>query len=365
MSTQNLSSGIWTVGHLGSFTPQSDLSLFGNHNDSPMISGQWGGQAYGIDLSFVAHPHVEADHPSGLAKVEINFSSSPTTTETAHAGETMGPHSNSTDTCHVIEVLTRPEARQRKTILVTGASGGMGTAICDHLAQKGYNLILAARNLEKLSEQARELKSKFGGYYVPVAIDFNDAKSMQDLAHKLSVELDGLVLMPPRIPPSSEVLPENNVWMSVFEQTFVNPLSLIREIVPNMRKEGRSKVVIISGISSVQVISNYALNNSIRAAWLAQAKTLAFAYGERNIHFNTLSIGGAMTPKYVERMKKKAESNGVSFEDQMKEEVSNVPLGKYASLEDISNAVEGLLGSMTDHMTGANFLLDGGFIKTY
>ena len=107
------------------------------------------------------------------------------------------------------------------------------------------------------------------------------------------------------------------------------------------------------------------MNNSIRAAWAAQAKTLAFAYGEKNIHFNTVSIGGAMTPKYTERMEQKAQTNGVTLEVQMQEEVANVPLRKYASMQDIANAVYGLLGPFSDHITGANVLLDGGYTQSY
>lgn len=377
MNTHLIGTDIWTArphfyGSDITLFPGSSPTVWDSNCHLDTVSGQSSGYRYGINLS-VTHgdhgrgkQHADARIPHTLATVNIDITPVINASKPATTGAPVATETNqSSETCHVIEVLNRPDAKERKTILVTGASGGMGTGICELLAQQGLNLILAARNLEKLSSQARELKNKFGGHYVPARVDFNDTKSIQELCEKLSIELDGLVLMPPRIPPATDVLPENNVWMSVFEQTFVNPLALVKGLLPRMKSQSRSKVVIISGISSVQVVSHYALNNAIRAAWAAQAKTLAFAYGEQGIHFNTLSIGGAMTPKYVERMQAKAQANGVSFDEQMAEEVANVPLRKYATLEDIANAVFGLLSPFSDHITGANILLDGGFTKSY
>ena len=55
----------------------------------------------------------------------------------------------------------------------------------------------------------------------------------------------------------------------------------------------------------------------------------------------------------------------LSYEKIMEEKTNNVTLRKYASLENVCEAVNGLLGSFSDHMTGANFLCDGGFLKVY
>ncbi len=64
-------------------------------------------------------------------------------------------------------------------------------------------------------------------------------------------------------------------------------------------------------------------------------------------------------------MKNEAIEKNINFENVMMEKTSNVPLNKYASLEDICNAIDGLLNHFSDHMTGSNFMCDGGFIKVY
>ena len=75
--------------------------------------------------------------------------------------------------------------------------------------------------------------------------------------------------------------------------------------------------IIISGISSVQVLGYYAASNVIRCAWVAEAKTLAFALGERGIHVNTLSLGGTLAPWYRAGLERRAANAGVTFEERL------------------------------------------------
>jgi 3-oxoacyl-[acyl-carrier protein] reductase len=127
----------------------------------------------------------------------------------------------------------------------------------------------------------------------------------------------------------------------------------------------RAKIVMISGISSAQVLSHYATANVIRCAWLAQAKTLAFALGPKGIHINTLSLGGTMSPWYRDGLEGRAKGAGRAFEAQLAEETSNVPLRKYGEPSEVAAAVEGLLSDFSDHMTGLNIMHDGGFTRAY
>jgi 3-oxoacyl-[acyl-carrier protein] reductase len=149
----------------------------------------------------------------------------------------------------------------------------------------------------------------------------------------------------------------------------VGPLSLLKVATATMKPDPaigrRSKIVIISGISSAQVMGHYASSNVIRCAWLAEAKTLAFALGDQGIHVNTLSLGGTLTPGYTASLEKRAAKAGITFEQHVAEETSNVPLRKYDTPDEVAAAVEGLLSAFSDHMTGVNVLHDGGFTRAY
>ena len=259
-----------------------------------------------------------------------------------------------------------------KTILVTGATGGIGLAVCRCLAKAGISLVLAARDSGKLQAVCAELSSTFPGTYAWISVDMTRDDSISQFAKELvarNMTLDGVVLMPPQDPPTNDPLPSSEKWREILQNGFIGPLALLKVAIstmtPDPAKGRRCKVVIISGISSAQVMGNYASSNVVRCAWLAEAKTLAFALGDRGIHVNTLSLGGTLTAGYAASLEKRAADAGATVAQRLSEETSNVPLRKYGTPDEVAGAVEGLLSTFSDHMTGLNVLHDGGFTRAY
>lgn len=258
------------------------------------------------------------------------------------------------------------------TILLTGATGGIGLAVGRRLAASGYRLVLAARNAERLRAVAAELASSAGGEPEWISVDMTQDESIESFAAELAgrgIELQGVVLMPPQESPTNDPFPANAKWRQLLQGSFIGPLALLKAAIAAMHPDPangkRCKVVVISGMSSVQVMGHYATSNVIRCAWLAEAKTLAFALGGRGIHVNTLSLGGTLTPDYTASLQRRADAAGVTFEQRLQEETANIPLGKYGAPAEVAAAVEGLLSPFSDHMTGVNLLHDGGFTRAY
>ncbi len=254
-------------------------------------------------------------------------------------------------------------------ILVTGSTGGIGTSVSHLLASKGHNLILVARNMERLDKLSSDLKDKHPHLqFLTLSVDMGSQEAIQRFGLQLSQlnpSIKGIVVMPPQVPPTEDCLPNPEIWQNIYNQSFIGPLSVLKIGLQHSSKSERCKVVIVSGISSAQVLSHYATANVIRLAWLAEAKTLAFSLGPSKIHVNTISFGGVMTPLYTQKIVNKAHNSSVTFEEQMASEVSNVPLRKYASTHEAAVAIEGLLSPFTDHITGMNILCDGGFTRAY
>lgn len=254
------------------------------------------------------------------------------------------------------------------TYLVTGATGGIGQAICRRLAAGGHLLVLMARDRARLDGFNAELDGRHRIFPADIAED-RSAEDFLAFMKSEGVTLDGAVLMPPQPHADSEPTPPPEVWRQLFQTSFIGPLSMLKAAIDGMSPDPaagrRAKVVIISGISSAQVLSHYATANVIRTAWLGQAKTLAFAYGPRGIHINTLSLGGTLSPWYRDKISERADKAGRSFEDQLLAETDNVPLRKYGEPDEVAAVVEGLLSPLSDHMTGLNILHDGGFTRAY
>jgi 3-oxoacyl-[acyl-carrier protein] reductase len=226
----------------------------------------------------------------------------------------------------------------QKTVLVTGATGGIGKALCQRLADQGYSLILAARDVDKLENDCKSLAQGRNASFSFLHVDMSNDDSVSAFASKLSdlrVSLVGAVMMPPQIPPTNDCLPPTETWRTIFQNSFIGPLAVLKAAIDNMQPDvaagRRSKVVIVSGISSAQVLGHYATSNVLRCAWLAEAKTLAFALGDRGIHVNTVSLGGTLTDGYRAGLQKRADNANLSYEQRLAEETSNVPLRKYGT----------------------------------
>lgn len=205
-----------------------------------------------------------------------------------------------------------------------------------------------------------------------ISVDMASDQSVEAFSNRLKsleVRLDGAVLMPPQPHTANDPMPESEVWRTLFQTSFIGPLATLKAAIaqmqPDVSRGERAKIVIISGITSAQVLGHYATSNVIRTAWLGEAKTLAFALGQRNIHVNTLSCGGTLTPGYRESIAKRAAAAGQSYDERLDAETDNVPLRKYGEPSEVAAAVDGLLSSFSDHLTGLNILHDGGFTRAY
>lgn len=257
------------------------------------------------------------------------------------------------------------------TVLITGASGGIGSALSLRLALNGTRLVLTARDADNLTVLAESLpKPRLPHIIIPA--DLSDEKSIADFSTELiqqNIFLTGAVLMPPQPHRSNEPMPSSETWQQLFNESFIGPLAMLKAAIAQMNAKPeaglRCKVVIVSGISSAQVLSHYATANVIRCAWVAQAKTLAFALGPRGIHINTLSLGGTLSKWYEDSVRERATKAGKSFEEFLIEDTANVPLRKYGQPQEVASAIEGLLSPFSDHMTGLNIMHDGGFTRAY
>ncbi len=263
-------------------------------------------------------------------------------------------------------------AGHRRTILVTGATGGMGRPLCGALAAAGDDLVLCARSEVPLQVLARDLARDHGGSYRAVPLDMADPESIAGFRGWLqdhAIRLDGAVLMPPQPARTNDPLPEPEAWSRLFQDSFIGPLEVLKHAVaamdPDPQAGRRAKIVIVSGLTSAQVLGHYATGNVLRTAWLGQAKTLAFALGPRGIHVNTVSFGGTLTPHYVGLIEARAAANGVTLAEQIAAETDNVPLRKYGTSEEAARTIQMLLSPVSDHMTGINLLQEGGFTRAY
>lgn len=255
-----------------------------------------------------------------------------------------------------------------KKFLITGATGEIGDFLCHYIGKtfdNNTNLIITARNEEKLINLKNQLNQKYQLNVHVIPSDFSNIDTFGNFDNLIEDGIDGIVIMPPRPIEPKSGLPDYNTWQTSFHSSFMGPADLVRYFIPALEKKAGS-VIFVSGISSCQPLSQYVTNNVLRTAMLGFNKTCADLYGPKNIRFNMVSFGGIMTDTFIKRVENEAMQENIPYEDALSRRFTNVPLRKYADLEEVSGMICFLLDSTpSKHITGQNMLLDGGFTRKY
>ena len=220
---------------------------------------------------------------------------------------------------------------ERKTFIITGASGELGGASARLLAQN-YNLILTGRDLSKLKNLQEELKATNSGRYDIGTLDFiskPSRDSFESYLNQAHTSIAGLVLITPRPQFSGKALiQDEKVWLEVIQNTFTGPMEALKVVLPHLSNP--SKIVVIAGTTSVQLQPEYGPSCVVRRMWTTYTKALSHQLGPQGITINALSPGVVLTNFHQERIQKKSDETGISYDAQMEKEVANIPLRRHA-----------------------------------
>lgn len=235
-------------------------------------------------------------------------------------------------------------------ILVTGASGGIGSAIADQFTKDEQTLILTSSSKDTLTL----LKNKYGNSNFYYNLNFNDSKSLDESLKLISEEHKDLsvIVNNAGITEDSIILRmKQEQWEKVIQANLSSNFSIIKNLLPNMIKQKYGKII---GISSVVAISgNPGQSNYVAAksGMIGFYKSLALEVASRNINVNIISpgfISSPMTDKLNDRQK-----------DQI---LQKIPMNRFGQPNEIANLVKFLSSDYSNYITGQNFHVNGGML---
>ena len=235
---------------------------------------------------------------------------------------------------------------QGKTILVTGASSGIGRAIAIACAQAGASVVLNGRNQQRLQAT---LEALTGDGHLVIAADLTDSKQRQALAEQVPV-LDGVVHcagIGSRV--LCKMLEEQDV-SSVMQANFEAPVLLQAELLREKKIAKEASIVFIASAAATMPSVGNAIYSASKAAIIAYAKCLAQELANRKIRVNCISPAMVWTDLALVG----------ATEEQLHEAEQNYPLKRYAQPEDITGAAIYLLSDASSWVTGSNIELTGG-----
>lgn len=234
-----------------------------------------------------------------------------------------------------------------KTVLITGASSGIGKAVAQKCAAAGATCIITARNSERLNHTLNCLDGE--GHQMLIA-DLCKFETLREEVSNLP-KLDGIVQcagIGQRIP--CKQLTEDDV-NKVMDVNFKAPVLLMSEILQQKKLNKGASIVFLASIASWSGSFGNSVYSASKGAIISYANCLALELAPRAVRVNCISPAMVWTDLILK--------DGMSLE-QLKEDESKYPLKRYGKPDDVANLAIYLLSDASSWMTGSNVKISGG-----
>lgn len=218
---------------------------------------------------------------------------------------------------------------KKKTILLTGASRGIGKAIYKKLEKKYVIIAPARRELDLLDNKSIES-----------FIEKNKEKEIDIIINNAGINF------PQWIEEISDENLENTIQINL-----IAPIRLIRGFVGNMKKNKYGRIINISSAFGIVARGKQVLYSSTKHGINGVTKALALELAQYNILVNSVCPGFAKTDLVVKR----------NSPEKIATLEKDIPLGRLVEPSEIANLVEFLISDKNTYMTGSCIIIDGGF----
>ena len=254
-----------------------------------------------------------------------------------------------------------------KTALVCGSTQGIGKATALELASLGANIVLLARNEDKLKATLTELDSSQGQKHGFLVADFSNPTDLKATIQKYIQAGNKIHILinnsgGPKGGAIKDAAPEE--FLLAFNQHLICNHILVQAIYPVMKEEGYGRIINVISTSVKQPLPNLGVSNTIRGAVANWSKTLANELGGFGITVNNVLPGATNTARLQSIAQIKADQFNETVEDVFIEMASETPMKRIAQPEEIAAAIAFLASPAAAYINGINVPVDGGRTKS-
>ena len=243
--------------------------------------------------------------------------------------------------------MYNPYSLEGKTVLVTGASSGIGRATAIECSRLGAKVVITARHEERLKETLSALE---GDGHQLILCEMTSDDDLTNLVETVPV-LDGLVCNAGinKLVPIRQLKAED--LNHIFEVNTFSSIILLQKLMKKKKLAEDASVVYTSSISGIGAAAvGESMYIASKGALSAFVKAAALECSKKGIRVNAVCPG----------MVKTEMSDAYDLNEGDNEDLKNYPLGRYANPVDIAWAIIYLLSNASSWVTGTNLVIDGG-----
>ncbi len=255
---------------------------------------------------------------------------------------------------------------QGKRALIGGSSRGIGKAIAQQLAESGASVTLMARSEDQLKSIAAGLTYNEGPPHNYLVVDFTDFDSYQKKISKYFETHKVDILVNNTQGPSSGSALEKDVsdYQEAFDLLFKSVVYTTQLALKHMMQNNWGRIINVASISVKEPLGYLVLSNTIRAAVVTWAKSLANEVASDKITVNNILTGYFDTERITDLNKKKSEQMGIPVDKVRKAMEDQVPMKRIGDPNEYGYLVAFLASDKASYITGTNIPIDGGLLKS-
>ena len=247
-----------------------------------------------------------------------------------------------------------------KRVLITGGSRGIGFACAQGFLGEGADVVIAARDSQRLDAAKRELAARAQGKIETMAIDMAAPGAAAKLANAFP-DLDILVNNAGAIPGGDILAIDEAKWRAAWDLKVFGYVNLAREMFNRMRAKKRGVIVNVIGLGGERHNFNYVAG----AAGNASLMSFTHAMGAHSTDHGIRVVGvnpGLVATERMEFLMRTRAKNELGDAERWKELVGklDLPFGRPASAEEIANVVVFLASDRAGYISGDVVRVDGG-----
>jgi NAD(P)-dependent dehydrogenase (short-subunit alcohol dehydrogenase family) len=242
--------------------------------------------------------------------------------------------------------------------LVTGASKGIGVAICERLAAEGARIVASGRDTTALDRLAARLSAEHGAETVLVPADLADPDAVTPLADAAWRAFNGLDLLVNNAGMSitgPATAMSRADWDTVRAVNLHSPAMLAADLGGRMADAGRGRIVTIGSAAALRALPEHYAYCASKAALVMATKVLALELGPRGVRANSICPTVVLTEMGTRVWGDAARSAPM---------LARIPAGHFAMPEDVAAAVAYLASPGAEIVNGTDLVLDGGYLAT-
>ena len=237
-----------------------------------------------------------------------------------------------------------------KKIFITGASGGIGSAICKKFIDKNFTLVLTASSDEKVEK----LKDIYGDNNFYYKINLADSEILDTCLKEVAKNHKDISVIVNNAGVTEDNLifrMKNEQWNKVIQTNLNSNYQIIKSLLPNMLSKKYGKIIGISSIVGSTGNPGQANYVASKSGMIGLYKSIASEVAKRNINVNIISPGFIST-SMTENLSSEQKENYLS----------RIPMSRFGKPEDIANLVYFLATDDSSYITGQNFHVNGGML---